>query len=495
MYYCAPFSSWEEWRFVYHSFYPPPGLASVTPAQRIEQLSNALLVVKVWEGRGAKVPPAVSVTAQLVELKYNQDFMTSGLRAVRLASAMVVVRAVNVVVDELQDQLFAQSIQMLAGKAGLPRWLVDIRHEAAHGMLPSHEVLAKAVETLLEFFREHYWEKQQKFLVEGQRTEAYVNSVLERCAKGYFTSVAQLDDAVDKLATGTRTSTFQSLLVPKLVSVLTASLHPWERVLAGLNDKLGSFTSVLFDVLCDCLVDENSSSGLNTEVGIFWVQYLLSRRWHSLSDPSVSRMRSGRTLILVDENTWTTAESKWMLGPAAPALNAEYRMERWIRKALQYPHQTAKALLLCLNKAWCVHSVERQDQIETLISIYERKGANQESSLRPSLEEVERFLATSQRHSESLISGNGTSCDLSQAKNCNQWTLVKDFGQCAIGLVPSESPVPGVLEAFAKNLYQQDECLAKTSSLEDNAPDEEVELAPTVEKPITAQILDVKLLF
>ena len=501
MYYSTPFSSWEEWRFVHSSFFPPADGAADNPSHRLEVLYTALLVVKVWEARGAKVPPAVSVTAQLVELKYNQDFITSQLRSVRLAMAMTVIKAVNVVVDELQDQAFAQSIQMLAAKAGLPRWLVDVRHEAAHGVLPSRELLVTAIDTLLEFFKGHYWEKQANSSVEGLRTEEYVSSTLNNCANGSFASISKLDDAIDKLAKGTRTSTLESLLVPKLVSNLSAtmSLTPWERVLAGLCDKLTNCSFVLFDALCDKLLndDDTAVAGANAN-SLFWLQYLMSRKWHSLSDPSVSRTPQGKTLILQDESSWTAAESSWMLTAAEPELNRVYRCERWLRDALRNPHPGAQELLRCLSNAMFASSAKKRKRIEELVSIYNRKRMKGDDFVQPSLEEVEQFvLARGDKSSPSLDDGIST-CTLAQTKSCTEWTIVSDFGQCPIGLVPEECPVPGVLTAFSEEYFCARKLTPMPTPTKQRLPlmHQETEKAATTqqEKAASSQILDVKLL-
>ena len=57
--------------------------------------------------------------------------------------------------------------------AGLPRALVDLRHEATHNDLPSLPLLRVAAGAALEWLRATYWNPQQHTLqAAGARTAA-----------------------------------------------------------------------------------------------------------------------------------------------------------------------------------------------------------------------------------------------------------------------------------------------------------------------------------
>jgi len=55
-------------------------------------------------------------------------------------------------------------VQSLARKAGLPAWIVELRHDATHNALPHLPLLRLAVTALLAWFEEHYWSPQAAHL-------------------------------------------------------------------------------------------------------------------------------------------------------------------------------------------------------------------------------------------------------------------------------------------------------------------------------------------
>lgn len=63
---------------------------------------------------------------------------------IRLALSAAIIRFVNESVDPLQQGMFAVPITGLADRLGIPRSVVDIRHEATHDVLPSLESLLNA---------------------------------------------------------------------------------------------------------------------------------------------------------------------------------------------------------------------------------------------------------------------------------------------------------------------------------------------------------------
>lgn len=79
---------------------------------------------------------------------------------VRMGIALSLQRMVNGLADTGQRGAFAASVFDLASRVGLPRVLVDLRHESAHGALPSLAVLQFAAITALEWLWNHYWANQ-----------------------------------------------------------------------------------------------------------------------------------------------------------------------------------------------------------------------------------------------------------------------------------------------------------------------------------------------
>ncbi len=64
---------------------------------------------------------------------------------------------VNGITDSQQKGRVAVSVASLASAAGLPRLLVDLRHEATHNELPSLQVLRLAAQQALAWLRANYW--------------------------------------------------------------------------------------------------------------------------------------------------------------------------------------------------------------------------------------------------------------------------------------------------------------------------------------------------
>lgn len=90
----------------------------------------------------------------------------------RLLYSMIIVRGVNGLTDSSQQGYYASSVMELAHRIGIPKWLVEIRHDATHNSLPSLSILRFSAHKLLDFYYQHYWCKQQIHLL--QLTEKYV---------------------------------------------------------------------------------------------------------------------------------------------------------------------------------------------------------------------------------------------------------------------------------------------------------------------------------
>lgn len=72
---------------------------------------------------------------------------------------MAVVRCVNGLSDQNQNTKYVTSIYSLASTTlQLPKYIVDVRHAAAHGVMPSHHLLVYACDDLLIWLYEHFWQ-------------------------------------------------------------------------------------------------------------------------------------------------------------------------------------------------------------------------------------------------------------------------------------------------------------------------------------------------
>lgn len=152
------------------------------------QIEEALNLAQVWRLRcGDRLPHAVESTIALSQslwrLKqmdnnthyYQSDEGTTakrhdhrsddmgnllGMSEIRYALATAVIRSINGLADVLQQQRReATSISILCKHLGIPSWLVDIRHDATHNKVPPLPMLEIAASTVLQYFRQVYWDK------------------------------------------------------------------------------------------------------------------------------------------------------------------------------------------------------------------------------------------------------------------------------------------------------------------------------------------------
>ena len=75
--------------------------------------------------------------------------------------SLTVVRMVNGIADSSQKGRVAASVASLANAAGLPRLLVDLRHESTHNDLPSLPALQLAAVQALSWLATNYWQRQK----------------------------------------------------------------------------------------------------------------------------------------------------------------------------------------------------------------------------------------------------------------------------------------------------------------------------------------------
>ncbi len=124
--------------------------------------------VKAWRARG-RLPVAVDATASLLEVALLEAGTANGGGArsaleLRSLYSMVIVRAINGLVEGLQTKFYAEPVNAVAARLGIPQWLVDLRHEATHSQLPSLASLRMGAQHLLDWLFRGYWEKQAQDL-------------------------------------------------------------------------------------------------------------------------------------------------------------------------------------------------------------------------------------------------------------------------------------------------------------------------------------------
>ena len=144
----VPWLDWGEWQAVYHSLF--------------EANSNqqwGLDAIALWRLRG-RLPHAIDITASLVEVIIQDSHRPRSEHELRMQYSIIIVRAVNGLVDPSQQSYFADSVMSLASKIDIPGWIVELRHDATHNVLPSLSILRSAANHMLQWLHRYYWSPQ-----------------------------------------------------------------------------------------------------------------------------------------------------------------------------------------------------------------------------------------------------------------------------------------------------------------------------------------------
>ncbi|GFR46559.1 hypothetical protein Agub_g8151, partial [Astrephomene gubernaculifera] len=179
----VPWASWEEWLALREDIW------SADPLRQEAGLQQ----VCAWRLRG-KLPLGIDTTAHLLAtIRDDQEWqravawasstaasatagpaaaaaaaaeaaVAAGELPLRLRYSLPLIRLVNGISDSQQRGRVAASVAVLADVAGLPRALVDVRHEATHTELPSLPLLRAAADSALGWLRENYWDAQARAL-------------------------------------------------------------------------------------------------------------------------------------------------------------------------------------------------------------------------------------------------------------------------------------------------------------------------------------------
>ncbi|KAI3414642.1 uncharacterized protein J3R85_016058 [Psidium guajava] len=155
----VPWLSWDEWDSVGASLFSP------SP----DSVASALRRITAWRSRGC-LPVAVEVTASIIEIQQKDPFFRKDLshnafsdsdEILAMLYCMAIMRLVNGVVEKTRKKT-AVSIAEAASAIGIPRMLIDIRHEGSHRELPALPLVRDASLQALSWLKSYYWEPQKK---------------------------------------------------------------------------------------------------------------------------------------------------------------------------------------------------------------------------------------------------------------------------------------------------------------------------------------------
>ncbi|XP_021280844.1 uncharacterized protein LOC110414095 isoform X2 [Herrania umbratica] len=154
----VPWLNWAEWESVRKSLF------SSSPAM----ISSALSRVSAWRSRGC-LPVVIDVTASIIEIQQTDPFFRGDKSKDDLHSeqmlamlyCMAILRLVNCVVEKTRKRT-GISIADAADAIGIPRKLIDVRHEGSHRELPALAVVRDSSIVALNWLKSYYWEPQKE---------------------------------------------------------------------------------------------------------------------------------------------------------------------------------------------------------------------------------------------------------------------------------------------------------------------------------------------
>ncbi|KAH8498800.1 hypothetical protein H0E87_017646 [Populus deltoides] len=154
----VPWLNWNEWECVRDSLF------SDSP----EKIHSAITRISTWRSRGC-LPAVIDVTASIIEVQqkdplYRKDLPDDAIHSEQMLAmlyCMAILRLVNCVVEKTRKKTEV-SIAEAAGAIGIPRTLIDIRHEGSHRDLPALALVRDSAVKAIDWLKSYYWEPQTK---------------------------------------------------------------------------------------------------------------------------------------------------------------------------------------------------------------------------------------------------------------------------------------------------------------------------------------------
>ncbi|XP_008215375.1 uncharacterized protein LOC100678090 [Nasonia vitripennis] len=166
----VPWSSVEEWLQVYKQIYS---------GDLVEQ-NKAHEILLVWKARIPKLPVGVECTLGLIQVClrdrewtpkiYTGEMNISYENDLKMMYSTVIMKFLNHISNIAHHK--QTSLFVIAKQLNIPDWIVDLRHDTAHGHeLPSIDVMRVVANILLTWLHEEYWAAEAKILEDSQELE------------------------------------------------------------------------------------------------------------------------------------------------------------------------------------------------------------------------------------------------------------------------------------------------------------------------------------
>ncbi|CAN6462873.1 unnamed protein product [Victoria cruziana] len=452
----VPWQSWEEWNMVREK------LLSSTP----ESVRVALNRIKAWESRGC-VPIPVAITAEIVEARLTDPYLRkdapdSGLNSEKMLSllySMAIMRLVNGFVDQSQDGKRKRlSIAKAAEEIGLPRMLIDIRHESSHRGLPSLHLLRLAIDKALNWLKDYYWERQVKAIPNIYKD---INSSLSKMAQCIKVKKVEMKKEVMKTSksiilsyasypTEVATSLLEKCLSCKIgisdssefISTVMlmegdmpylVDLDTWKLVIKKLSRKRTDLLLVMFKVALDKI---DTFLSRNTEDDVQCVTLMtLQNQNHKIIEniTSLACWLLERLKELVYSNSRNAGHS------GVNDLALRDTLDDLLRECLGKLVRTNSILNSCLILSDLVGKGCLTELIRRLAQIGQPKESMAEVDKELGSEQEEASLSEAAKKLDMLKDYRPKGKNNGVHKGDVVWTVAKSWKACPIGMLPSLS--------------------------------------------------------
>ncbi|XP_076257070.1 uncharacterized protein LOC143194281 [Rhynchophorus ferrugineus] len=169
----TPWFNTAEWLHVY----------SLAYSDNLEKQQKALEILKIWKTRTPILPAGVEGTLILLELLLTEE---GNLTQEQLAQlyAVGLMRFLNLSAANSDKQ---GSFMKTSAKHEVPKWLINLRHDIAHGhQIPSIYNLKMGLDFGFKWLKKKYWQKQNSTLSDYYAENNSINKdSLESNIKAY----------------------------------------------------------------------------------------------------------------------------------------------------------------------------------------------------------------------------------------------------------------------------------------------------------------------
>ncbi|XP_022985650.1 pre-rRNA-processing protein las1-like [Cucurbita maxima] len=497
----VPWSTWSEWLFVSHSLF----------SDSVDSVAAALSRISTWRSRGC-LPVVVEVTASIIEIQQKDPYFIKNLsvdasvrgteeqlnnvslseEALAMLYCMAIMRLVNGVVEKTRKKTEV-SIAVAADAIGLPRMLIDIRHEGSHRELPALQVVWCASTKALCWLKSYYWGPQEKAI----SFQGDISTTIRKEIKSKLRHLAfnlkvkqnpQLESALIKpkrLKTKTAetlkvliqlystfSSEFVSVLLGFLFKAMTSSdlafpkkskkssspvLDGWKLTIAKISNKE---PELLLDLLQAVLEKIKTQEALEYES-----QYSMSSA-HKMDSCQVAHL-SSMFAWLVDKLKCKEVFS----GKHTP----EGILMELLRKCLVVSAPCNKRLMdsatdlaHLLDNSSLVKKLKKLSFLNQPVShlldeenpnqITSENGFNQAESLREASRKLEIIKLHKRKNNLATNPVNGN------VRSSSRWTVVSSWTPCPIGMLPRSIGCSGqlpVLDTDSENKPGSEELRSK----------------------------------